>query len=165
VHLLAARGRGEVRSAVPALAAMTAAMAPDLDLLLKLVDGQNHHQAESHTLGTALVAGLLAWAIAAWCGAERPAAWGRLIGLAWTSHVFLDYLGRDTHPPIGLPALWPFVAGYFKFPWPLFMDIGRTLDWTTVRHNAVALAWEVAVLLPILAFTYRFRLGSRRSSA
>ena len=28
----------------------------------------------------------------------------------------------------------------------LFLDIGRTLDWATVRHNALAVAWEIVLL-------------------
>jgi hypothetical protein len=86
------------------------------------------------------------------------------VGLGWASHVLLDYLNVDTHPPIGLLALWPFLGAYLKFPWPIFMDIGRTLDWHTVRHNAVAAAWEAAVLVPLLVWVWRSRrrrLGSR----
>ena len=81
-----------------------------------------------------------------------------LAGAAWTSHVALDYLGRDTNPPIGLMAFWPASCGYFKFPWPLFFDIGRTLEWATVRHDAVAVAWEAVLLRPLLRVALRYRL-------
>jgi len=66
----------------------------------------------------------------------------------------------DTNPPIGIMALWPFSPAYYKFPWPIFMDIGRTLTWTTVLHNAVAGAWEATLLLPLLWAAWRWR--SRR---
>jgi hypothetical protein len=158
VHLLTARGRGEARDVTRALVAASAAMAPDLDLLLKLVDGRNHHQAESHSIGMAAAAALLALAFCAWRRIPDAGRWAWLVGLAWASHFTLDYFGRDTHPPIGLPALWPFTWAYLKFPWPVFLDIGRTLDWTTVRNNAVALAWEVVLLLPLLFLAGRRRL-------
>ena len=74
----------------------------------------------------------------------------------------LDLLNLDTHPPIGLMALWPLTHGYYKVPWPIFMDIGRTLDWKTVRHDALALAWEVVLLCPLLVVIWRGRTGRGR---
>lgn len=158
LHLLSSRDRAEVWRPGRALILTAAALVPDLDLLFKYVDGRNHHQAETHSLGAAILAGLAVAVLAAWRGAERPWSLGALAGVSWASHVFLDYLGRDTHPPIGLLALWPLSEGYFKSPWPVFLDIGRTLDLTTVRHNVVAVAWEVAVLLPVPAILLRHRL-------
>ena len=163
LHLLTARDDQEGASLKRAAVFVGAALAPDLDLLLRFVDGRNHHQAESHSVGCALLAGLLAWAVARVWGVPRPARWGAAAALAWASHIALDYLGRDTHPPIGLMAWWPLSSGHFKFPWPLFMDIGRTLDWTTLRHNAVAVTWEVVALAPLLLLAWRLR-PSRRST-
>jgi len=137
-----------------------AAVAPDLDLLLRFVDGRNHHQAESHSIGCALIAGLLAWGLALVWRVARPVRWGAAAAIGWTSHIVLDYLGKDTHPPIGLMALWPLSSGHFKFPWPLFMDIGRTLDGNTMRHNVVAVGWEVVALTPLLVLAWRLRPSS-----
>jgi hypothetical protein len=161
VHLLTARGRGEARDVTRALVAASAAMAPDLDLLLKLVDGRNHHQAESHSIGCAAIAFLLAWGLARVRGAPHAGRWGLAALVGWSSHVALDFFGRDTHPPIGLMALWPLSSGHFKFPWPLFMDVGRTLDWRTVWHNAVAILWEIALLLPLAGACWRWRPSRR----
>jgi membrane-bound metal-dependent hydrolase YbcI (DUF457 family) len=134
---------------------VAAALVPDVDLLFKLVDGRNHHNNELHSVGFALLAaaaGTLAFRILGW---GRPLALALAVGLGWTSHVVLDYLNVDTHPPIGLMALWPFSAGYYKSPVPVFLDIGRTLTWTTVRHNALAGAWELTVLVPVLFACWR----------
>jgi hypothetical protein len=92
----------------------------------------------------------------------RPAVLGLAAVLGWSSHVVLDLLNRDTHPPIGLMALWPITEGYYKVPWPIFMDIGRTLDWKTVRHDALALAWEATLLCPLLVVIWRARTGRGR---
>ena len=137
-------------------------MAPDLDLLLRLVDGRNHHQAESHSVGCALLAGLVVFVLARIRAWPRPAELGLLALGGWLSHVALDYLGRDTHPPIGIMALWPFSGGYFKFPWPVFLDIGRTLTWETVFHDALAVAWEVMLLAPVVLLVWRLRARSTR---
>ena len=91
---------------------------------------------------------------------RRPLVLALAVGLAWSTHVLLDYLNVDTHPPIGILALWPLSAAYFKFPWPIFLDVGRTLDLGTMRHNALAAAWECVVLLPALAWAWRSRTGS-----
>lgn len=138
-----------------------AAWAPDLDLLLRFVDGRNHHQAESHSVGAAAAAGLAVWLLALLRRWPGGASLGLLAAGGWLSHLFLDYLGRDTHPPIGLMLLWPFSSGHFKFPWPVFLDIGRTLAWETVTHNVLAVAWEVFLLLPLALWLWRRRSRER----
>jgi len=157
LHSLTARDAQEAKSLTRSAVFVAAANAPDLDLLLRFVDGRNHHQAESHAIGCALIAGLLAWGLARAWRLPRPLRWGSAAALGWLSHIALDYLGRDTHPPIGLMALWPVSSAHFKFPWPLFMDIGRTLDWHTMRHNLLAVGWEVAALAPWLLLSWRWR--------
>jgi len=160
VHVWSARDEAERWSRSRAALLVGVALAPDLDLLLRFVDGRNHHQAESHSIGCAFAAGLVAALLARRAGDERPGRLGLLVGVAWLSHVVLDYFGNDTNPPIGLMALWPFSDGYFKFPWPFFLDIGRRLDWSTVTNNARAALWELLILVPVLAAAWRLR--SRR---
>jgi inner membrane protein len=157
VHVLTARDRPELGSRVRIAVALGAALAPDLDLLLRWVDGRNHHQGLSHSVGAAAVATLVVLVASRLLGGAWRWGLGLLAGLAWLSHLVLDYLGVDTHPPIGIPALWPFSHHYFKSPWSLFLDIGRTLDWATLRHDALAGAWEVATLLPLLVVAWRLR--------
>ena len=158
IHALAARDRetfGDFRRIGVTLGA---ALAPDVDLLFRFVDGRNHHNNETHSIGLALAAAGLAAAVFRLLRWRRPLGLAAVVGLAWTSHLVLDYLNVDTHPPIGLLALWPFSAAYYKSPVPIFMDIGRTLGWQTVRHNAVAGAWECVVLVPPLLVSWRHRL-------
>jgi membrane-bound metal-dependent hydrolase YbcI (DUF457 family) len=150
VHALASRGRTDLRDLRLAAVLAAAACAPDLDLALRFVGGRIRHQAESHSIGVALLAGLAALLLARLLRWERPLRLGVAVSAAWASHVALDFLGRDTNPPIGVMALWPFSSSYFKSPWPIFLDIGRTLEWSTVWWNALAAAWEVVLLLPLL---------------
>jgi len=157
VHAVTARDAGELHDLRRACLLVGAATAADLDLLLTLVDGRNHHQGESHTLGFACLSGvatlLLAW-LMRW---RRPLALAGAATLAWLSHVLLDYLNVDTNPPIGIMALWPLSDEYFKSPWPLFLDIGRTLEWHTLWHDALAATWETVLLLPLLLVVWRLR--------
>ncbi len=145
------------------LAAVAAAL-PDLDLVLRFVDGRNHHRAESHSIGAALLAGLLVWAWRRAAGRPQALGWARVAGAAWLSHVVLDWLGRDTNPPLGLMALWPLSDGWFHSPWPLFLDIGRTLELHTIGHNALAAAWEVLLLAPLLWLAARSRRARQEHS-
>jgi inner membrane protein len=160
VHVLSARDATELRSVRRALLLVGAATAPDLDLLFRFIDGRNHHQAETHSIGAAALAAVVVWAATRLRHWPRPAALGLVTGCAWLSHVLLDYVGLDTHPPIGIMALWPFERGFHKAPWTIFLDIGRTLEWATVRHNALAMAWEVVLLGPLLLASWRLRTRS-----
>jgi membrane-bound metal-dependent hydrolase YbcI (DUF457 family) len=164
VHVLASRTRDELHDVRRAVLVVGAAVAPDLDLLFKLVDGRNHHNNETHSLGAALLAGLLAALVLPWLRLARPLALAGVLSVAWASHVLLDYLNRDTHPPIGIMAFWPWTRAYFKIPWPLFLDIGRTLEWATVWNNLAAAAWEACVLLPLLWAAFRFRARHLRGA-
>ena len=133
------------------------AAAPDLDLLFRLLDGNPHHRAETHSLGAAIIAGLVVGLAARLARRQRPAALAAAAGCAWLSHVLLDVLGADSYPPYGVMALWPLTAEYLRSPIPVFLDIGRRLAWATVWQNAVAAAWEVVVLFPILLAVVRWR--------
>jgi membrane-bound metal-dependent hydrolase YbcI (DUF457 family) len=157
VHVLVSRDRTALADPWRIGVTAGAALIPDLDLAFKYVDGRNHHGNELHSIGFALLAGVasaLAFRMLRW---RAPASAGLAVFLAWSSHVLLDYLNVDTHPPIGILALWPFSQAYWKSPIPLFLDIGRTLTWETVRHNAVAGAWECAVIVPVLLACWRYR--------
>jgi membrane-bound metal-dependent hydrolase YbcI (DUF457 family) len=133
------------------------AAAPDLDLLLRFVDGVPHHRAESHSLGAALIAGLVVGLAARLARRERPALLGVAAGCAWLSHVLLDALGADSNPPYGVMAFWPLTRDYFRSPVPVFLDIGRRLGWATVWQDAAAAAWEMVVLFPVLLAVVRWR--------
>lgn len=148
---------GEIANRRRALVTVGAAMAPDLDFGWRLVDGMNHHQEQGHSVGVGLAVAALVAAVASAARVPRPIGLGAAALLGWCSHLFLDFLSIDNSPPIGLLALWPLSTGHFKSPWPLFLDIGRTLNWRTVRHDAIAIAWELAVLCPLLIAAWRTR--------
>ena len=112
-------------------------------------------------MGAALLATATTYLLSRVLSWPRPAMLAAAAGGAWLSHVLLDYSNLDTNPPIGIMALWPFDGGFYKLPWPVFLDIGRTLNWATVRHNAVAAAWEIAVLTPLLLAAWWLRHRKR----
>jgi len=137
------------------------ALAPDLDFVAHLW-GVRWHQRHTHSLGAAVMAAAAVALVAALRGSPRWRGLGLAAFLGWTSHVALDFLNVDTNPPIGVMALWPLSDGFFKFPWPIFMDVGRTLDWNMVRHNTLAVGWEVVALGALLVLVWRRREQTRR---
>jgi len=160
VHIGTARPE-EIAARRRTLVTLGAAVAPDLDFGWRLLDGVHHHQAQGHSVGGGMADAALLAAGAGARRAPRPLALGLAALMGWCSHLVLDFLNVDTTVPIGLMALWPFSDGYFKSPWPLFLDIGRTLSWRTVRHDVVAVAWELALLCPVLIAVWRARARHR----
>jgi inner membrane protein len=122
------------------------AVAPDLDLLLRFIDGVNHHRGPSHSLGMALLVAILGLAMGR-LGFGVPG--GLAMGAAWASHVLLDYLGIDTVAPYGEMALWPLSREFFIAPVPFFYDVPRSFSPEAIRHNLIAVAIEVIVLAPV----------------
>ncbi|MEP6915826.1 MAG: metal-dependent hydrolase, partial [Acidobacteriota bacterium] len=148
--------RGDARAAWLRLVAFGAAgAAADLDLLVAA------HRGPSHALCAALVVGLGVWAYGAAARSGDAAHVRRLavaVGLAYASHTLLDWLGRDTSPPLGIMALWPFDRGYHESPLHLFFPISRRYR---LREfwigNLAALARELEILLPIAALVALLR--------
>jgi len=129
------------------VASVAAACLPDLDFLW------GRHNMETHSLGAAVLAGLVAWLW--WRGRPRLAL---AITCAWASHVLFDWLGSDDTPPLGVMALWPWTSSFYFARAYVFEAISRRywLDgfWA---HNLWAVATEVLMLGPVLIVTALWR--------
>lgn len=141
------------------LTGVVAACLPDLDFLWA------RHNMETHSLGAAIVAGLVAWA---WT--RRPAV-ALVVAGAWASHVGFDWLGSDDTPPLGVMALWPFTDRFFFADAFVFEAISRRY-WLPgfVAHNLWAVVSEVLMLGPLVAVAAwwrvrRLRTGTGSSSS
>jgi membrane-bound metal-dependent hydrolase YbcI (DUF457 family) len=123
------------RRAATLLAAV--AIAPDLDLIVGV------HRGASHSLGAAVIAGAVMFALAP----RDRGRWSGAVTVAWASHVLLDWLSNDTRPPVGIMALWPFTQHYYKAAIEIFPPVSRKY-WEARfwRYNAHALAVEVPVM-------------------
>ena len=120
------------------------ALAPDLDLLV------GDHRGISHSVGAAVVAGTIGWIVT-----RRP-RWGLAIGLAWASHVALDWLSNDTRPPVGVMALWPLTRDYYKAAIEIFPAVSRQCCGTRFwLYNLRAALVEGLILTPLLLLALR----------
>jgi hypothetical protein len=129
------------------------AVAPDLDLLVTV------HRASWHSLTAAVAVGGLAALALRFRGHPAAGATALACALAWASHVALDWLGRDSSPPQGVMALWPFSQAYFESGVGLFAEVSRR-HWNPdefIWGNLRSVLREVAILLPIVAGAWYWR--------
>jgi membrane-bound metal-dependent hydrolase YbcI (DUF457 family) len=130
-----------------------AGVAPDVDFLW------GGHNRQTHSLGAAVIAGLLVWA---WTRSPRVAF---AVTLSWASHVLFDWLGSDDTPPLGVMALWPISSDFYFANAFVFEAISRRywLD-NFIPHNAWAVTREVLILGPVAAVLMAARWRARRRS-
>ena len=135
----------------PALlvAAAATAVAPDLDLLIGL------HRAYTHSLGAIFVVGVASWLVLRG-RVPYPMPAAAILTAAYTSHLVLDWMGKDTSSPPGLTIMWPFSATYYVSGWNLFGEVSRRywLPEEFVLGNLRALSWELALLSPLLVVAW-----------
>jgi inner membrane protein len=138
-------------------------MLPDLDLATPA------HRSFSHSIGAVILVTIIAAAVTGWVtrrtgyrtssglSIARVAA---MCGLAYATHVLLDWLAVDTRTPFGLQALWPFSKEYYLSGANLFPRTERRalLSAPTFRTNLIAFVWELALMLPIVVLLWRVRV-------
>ena len=152
-HLLGGAIVGQVIAPSALLLCAMAGVAPDVDFLW------GRHNQETHSLGAAIIAGLLVFA---W---KRQPRLALAVTLAWTSHVLFDWLGSDTTPPLGVTAFWPLSNEYYFSNAFFFEAISRRywLD-NFVSHNLWAVLREILILGPVFAVVTALRSRARRRS-
>lgn len=150
-----ARDRRSLVTQAAIFAALGAA--PDLDLLI----GRHHY--EAHSVGAAILAGLLA----AWM--RWPIGQGRwriffAATAAWASHPLLDMLAPDHSPPIGVMAFWPFSHQFYITGIEIFLPIAR--QWWrpgVIAWDARAGLREGLMLVPLVGLVWWIRTRTRRN--
>lgn len=134
-----------------------AANAADLDFLPGIVIGKPslYHHGPSHSIFAALVFGFLIALIFRITIKENLLKLFIISAGAYATHLILDYFTIDTRLPYGMPLFWPFLNKYFYSPILIFLDVQRGGSLSTfvpeflVKHNLLAIAREIAILLPI----------------
>ena len=109
----------------------------------------------------AVLVTIIAVAVTGWV--KPGAAWSRLTGgtpprrlalacgLAWSSHIVLDWLGADASPPYGIQALWPFSDSWFFSGLDVFPGTERRQPFTSraMLINLRAVLQELALMAPL----------------
>jgi membrane-bound metal-dependent hydrolase YbcI (DUF457 family) len=122
---------------------LAASVAPDADILFGV------HRGPWHSLAAGAIAAAVV-GLVCWVRRQGPRRLTLACLAAWESHVLLDWLGKDTSPPLGVMALWPFSQSYFRSSLGIFPEVSRRY-WRPsefIVGNLESLAWELAILGP-----------------
>jgi inner membrane protein len=145
------------------------AVSPDFDFLpgLMLGDANRFHHGPSHSLLGGLLIGGLAFLFSKNYFREFD---GRkyfllVVGTA-LSHGILDSFSKDTSLPYGVPLFWPFSPDYLISPIPLFSDVTRPGDASSLaafmasitnRHNLFSIGLEFLFSIMFIAAIYTLK--------
>jgi 4-diphosphocytidyl-2-C-methyl-D-erythritol kinase len=130
---------------------MLAASVADIDFLPALFGNlslaNSVHRYVTHTLLFAVVGGLAAFGVLKVLGKPRPLRSSLVLFACLIAHIFLDLLGKDYRPPIGVPFLWPFVKRSFALPVQIFPSLLKdTYAEIVSLHNIRVMAFEALLL-------------------
>ena len=141
---------------------MALAALPDADLLYQPI-----HRALTHSAGSTILITILAASVTGWVTGRRSIVFGLLCGVAWGSHVVLDWLGTDPTPPRGVQALWPFSDQWFISGLDIFRgtERRRLFSLASIVFNLQAVAQEIAIVGPIVAALFALRVSKNRRRA
>jgi inner membrane protein len=134
---------------------------PDLDILPGLMIGDPrvfHHQG-MHSLVAAVVAGVIVGFLSGkWEG--NRLLWGGWGGGLYFSHVLLDLLVDDRHPPFGAQLFWPFSQTYFIAPVTPFSrfdyfdsELGMIQTMLSL-HNLGTILREGVLMVPFVVLSW-----------
>jgi len=154
------------------------AIAPDLDFVPGLLFGRPalFHQGITHSMGFALAASLVAAAVYRLIKGKGFVGILFLGFLSYMSHLLIDYFGPDTRMPYGIPLFWPINGEYFISPVQIFLGTqhaestsattGAWIQGMLHVHNMSAIAWEIALIAPLILVGgwYRKRTLRRRAA-
>jgi membrane-bound metal-dependent hydrolase YbcI (DUF457 family) len=135
--------------------AVVCAVLPDTDILF------GTHRTWTHSLG-ALAGCTLIVALAAKALQWPAGRTALLASLAYSSHIALDWLGKDTAVPRGVMAFWPISNAYFVSGLDVFAEVSRRY-WKPdefIAGNLLSIARELVILGP-LALAARFWARTR----
>jgi membrane-bound metal-dependent hydrolase YbcI (DUF457 family) len=131
-------------------------MAPDADLVLTT------HRTVTHSIGAVAVVMIVAAAVTGWV-TRRTASRLRFTltcGAAYAGHLLLDWLAVDRTPPFGLQMFWPLSHKWYISGIDLFEQTERRklFSLPSLHTNLVAISWEAAILLSLLAGLWLIRV-------
>jgi len=128
------------------------AAAPDLDLIYPPI-----HRTATHSVTAVALAFIIAAALTGQVTRWRTAT---VCALAYATHPLLDWLGADTLPPLGIELFWPFSNRWFISGVDLFRGTfrGHLFAPPVLMANALSVAQEIAILLPIVVVLWLVRI-------
>jgi membrane-bound metal-dependent hydrolase YbcI (DUF457 family) len=159
-----------------ALTCALLAALPDLDLLYPAIAslwkgpgaaaGAYVHRQVTHSVGATILVMIIAATVTGWVTRRAAIRTALVCGLAYGSHIVMDWMGFDRSPPRGIRALWPFSDAWFISDWDLFAATERRdlFSGPSLLTNLRAAAQEIAVMGPFAAAAWWLCHRPRRQS-
>ncbi|HKT81789.1 MAG TPA: metal-dependent hydrolase [Vicinamibacterales bacterium] len=120
------------------------AVVPDIDLLYLPI-----HRTATHSVTAAVAVTIVAAVVTGWVTGRISWRFAAICGLAYGSHIVMDWLGADASVPYGIQMFWPFSDRWFVAPVALFPG--------TERRNPFGMR---AVLINLRAAAAELAMGS-----
>jgi len=123
------------------------AASPDLDWLIP-----DFHRGPTHGIGFSILVTLVASGVTERASGKANWRIALICGLAYSSHIFMDWLGEEPEVSAGVAALWPFSGRMFIAGLNVFHSTQRVDAFVSPQfeHNLMTLAREILILAPIL---------------
>jgi len=136
------------------VACVVLAAIPDVDLLF------HAHRSFTHSVTAVALVLIISAAVTGQVTSERRWRVSGTCAAAYATHLLLDWLATDTYFPYGIQALWPFSREWFISGWNLFPQTERLrlFSRSTIETNLIAMAWEAAMLAPIVVVAWLVRV-------
>ncbi len=129
------------------------ANAPDIDYVFGIFSGNwnKFHQMATHSFLFILVVSSVIYFVLKKRRIEKDHFSFIFIFLLMLSHIVMDFFGRDTSFPIGLPLLFPFSCNYFHSSLEIFPAVRKkTLADLFDMHNMRVILFEILLIVPFL---------------
>jgi membrane-bound metal-dependent hydrolase YbcI (DUF457 family) len=135
------------------LACMLVAAFPDTDLVFA------SHRTATHSVTAVVLLTILAGVVTRQVTRWPAVRVALTCGGAYATHLLLDWLGADTSAPFGLQLGWPFSSAWFLSGWDVFRETTRrhAFSAASIGVNLLAIAQELAILVPVLALLWLAR--------
>jgi hypothetical protein len=128
---------------------MFLAAVPDIDWIYP-----PFHRGPTHSVGAALLVTLIAAAVTQRATGQVQWKIALTCGLAYGSHILMDWLGEDRTIHPGVMAFWPFGQALFYSGLDWFRSTERigAFQQPQLQHNLRTLLQEFVILGPVLLF-------------
>ena len=153
-----------LRDTLTPLAAGCAAFAvlPDADLLVF-----DWHRTATHSVTATVVIFIVLLIVARGVTGKVTRAAFLLCGTlaaAHATHLLLDWLAMDPHPPSGIQLFWPFSGRFFVSGLDIFPGTERRLLMPgALMVNAHSIMWELLIMGPITTVAWFIRRARTRT--
>ena len=132
------------------------ATAADLDLLSRYIGLGYSHRTVTHSVTMVASVMIVTAVVTGWVTGRITWFLVALFGVAYGSHLLLDFYGDDPVAPHGIQMFWPFREDWLVAEPTLFLNTQRRepLSATTMATNARAVIRELLVMVPVVLALY-----------